>query len=66
MSDTQIQQMVDKFLSWKLPEDLIPDGGISIRKIEGFQPVGTNLLTATQAEQMIRYITEGFKTVEKG
>jgi hypothetical protein len=59
MSEEQIEQMVNKFLSWQLPDDFMPDGGISYKKpYDGFQPIGTNLFTATQARQMIRYITE--------
>ena len=66
MSEAQIKQMVDRFLGWKLPDDFNPDGGISFKKkynegtkYEGsYNPTGTNLFTATQAELMIRYITE--------
>lgn len=64
MNDEQIKQMVNRFLGWKLPDDFMPDCGISYEKSEDQtfkttrQPTGTNLFTATQAEQMIRYITE--------
>ncbi len=56
--DARIKHMVDRFLGWKLPEDFIPDGGIKYEKPNdpNFRPIGTNLLTATQAEEMIRYI----------
>jgi len=66
MTDEQIKQMVNRFLSWKLPEDFIPDGGIKYEKPNDprFQPTGTNLLTATQAEEMIRYITAQLKLKE--
>jgi len=58
MNDEQIRKMVNRFLSWKLPQDFSPDGGISYTPIEGqTMPFGTNLLTATQAEELIRYIT---------
>lgn len=59
MNDEQIEQMVNRFLSWKLPEDFNPDCGISYKKPDSPHvfPIGTNLLTATQAEEMIRYIT---------
>lgn len=60
MSEQQIKQMVDGFLSWELPDDFSPDGGVSYKQVfsggQPLKPVGTNLLTATQAEQMIRYI----------
>lgn len=51
-----IKQAVDKFLCWKLPEDFDPDGGISFdRSDHKYEPVGTNLFTATQAERMFLY-----------
>lgn len=59
MSDEQIKQMVNRFLSWKLPEDFNPDAGIVFTPPEHgatWWPVGTNLLTATQAEAMIRHL----------
>lgn len=62
-TDDDIKEMVNRFLSWKLPEDFNPDRGISFqRTFKGLngpmkhEPVGTNLFTATQAEAMIRYI----------
>lgn len=64
MTEDQIKYMVDRFLSWRLPENFNPDGGISFKKTinEGtptYEPVGTNLLDATQAEAMVRYMIEG-------
>lgn len=67
MSDEQIKQMVDRFLCWELPTDFNPDNGITFDPIASrgtpyeFQrkPVGTNLLTAQQAEAMIRHILKG-------
>lgn len=58
MNEEQIQQMVNRFLGWKLPEDFSPDAGISFTppKNNAWWPIGTNLLTATQAEQMVRYL----------
>ena len=64
--DAQIKRMVDRFLAWKLPENFTPDGGISFQKTANEntpherknEPTGTNLLDATQAEEMIRYILE--------
>lgn len=59
-----VKTMVDRFLAWKLPADFNPDGGISFDPIGNKnspyeyrnEPVGTNLLTATQAEAMIRHL----------
>lgn len=65
MTDEQIKRMVDRFLTWKLPADFSPDNGISFEPEYTThpwptkarrEPVGTNLLTATQAEAMVRYI----------
>jgi hypothetical protein len=61
----QVQDAVNRFLGWKLPEDFAPDCGISFKR-EGdyehpqwgrakFEPVGTNLLTATQAKAMFEH-----------
>lgn len=62
-----IKYMVDRFLTWKLPADFNPDGGISFEQLAGKdgphpfkrEPTGTNLFTATQAEAMVRYMVEG-------
>lgn len=67
MTDDQIKHMVGRFLAWKLPDDFNPDGGITFKPVanEGtayehrYQPTGTNLLNATQAEAMIRHMLEG-------
>ena len=72
MTPEQIKHMVDRFLQWKLPADFRPDNGISFEKIGGAgilwegksmeytrEPVGTNLLTAAQAETMVRHMLEG-------
>lgn len=61
--DVDIDAIVTRFLSWKLPEHFHPDAGISFtpkynigtpyeRKHE---PIGTNLLTADQAKEMFTY-----------
>lgn len=53
-----IQAMVNRFLSWELPEDFSPDGGIGfVRTAERRHALtGTNLLNAQQAEAMIRHL----------
>jgi hypothetical protein len=66
MTDDQIKHMVNRFLTWRLPETFNPDGGV---KFEPFgnagtkyeyrhQPSGTNLLDATQAEALVRHMIE--------
>lgn len=67
MNNAQIRHMVDRFLSWKLPETFSPDGGISFKRTFNdhlpqpmkHEPVGTNLLSATQATAMIEHLLEG-------
>lgn len=67
LTPEQVKHMVDRFLGWKLPDDFQPDGGVVFAKTihfgsaheHTFEPVGTNLLTATQAEAMVRYMLEG-------
>ncbi len=58
-----VHVMVNKFLGWRLPKDFCPDGGISFdgRKGDEFNknlswPIGTNLLTADQAREMILFL----------
>jgi len=63
-------EMVNRFLSWKLPDDFNPDGGISFSRTVGtmdgvrdraemgpaWWPVGTNLLSAEQAKEMLSHV----------
>lgn len=64
LSDDQIRFMVDRFLQWRLPADFAPDAGISFEPVfnrgtefeHKHEPVGTNLLTAAQAEAMVRFM----------
>jgi hypothetical protein len=63
MAKTMIDQMVDQFLGWKLPKDFHPDAGISFRSVHEHDsphwPIGTNLLTANQAKEMIKHMLAG-------
>lgn len=64
MTDEQINHMVNRFLMWKLPEHFNPDGGVTFEPIAGAagphpfrrEPVGTNLLSAEQAREMVRHM----------
>lgn len=63
IDDKIVKEAVDRFLGWQFPDDFHPDGGIQFTRYDlskpgiGKQtPVGTNLLNAQQAEEMIRYI----------
>ena len=67
----QIKYMVDRFLGWKLPESFNPDGGVSFKKTWGQpghqrknEPSGTNLLDATQADAMVRYMADGLPSFD--
>lgn len=58
-------EMVNRFLAWKLPADFSPDGGVSFKRESDyehaefgrtkFEPTGTNLLTAQQARAMLEH-----------
>lgn len=62
-----VKAMVDRFLSWKLPENFNPDGGVTFDRVANLgtehqyyrEPIGTNLLDATQAEAMVRHMIDG-------
>lgn len=66
-SEQQIKHMVDRFLSWTLPEDFCPDAGISFKAEFNehtpwpmkHEPMGTNLFDYAQADAMIRHMIEG-------
>ncbi len=58
MEKKPIDVMVDRFLAWKLPDDFNPDCGISFTPSghpSGW-PMGTSLLTATQAKAMLEHV----------
>jgi len=67
MTEAQIKYMVNRFLSWKLPDNFNPDAGISFKAIFNehtahpmkHEPSGTNLFDATQADAMMRHMIEG-------
>lgn len=55
-------EMVNRFLAWRLPYTFCPDGGVNFdgrgRYAAGYEkswPVGTNLFTAVEARQMLEY-----------
>ena len=67
MTDNQIKHMVNRFLSWKLPENFNPDNGISAERPNygpgvTWEPMGTNLLDYTQAEAMVRHMLDEMPT----
>ena len=62
--DAIIQRIANKVLCWKLPKTFRPDCGISFQPKHSigtpyeseYEPTGTNLLDAKEAEDMIRAI----------
>lgn len=66
--DGLVKHMANRFLGWKLPENFHPDNGISFKPTFNdhmdppmrHNPIGTNLFNATQAEEMVRYMLEGY------
>lgn len=64
MTPAQIKHMVDRFLNWRLPANFTPDNGITAVRPNyhpnvQWEPMGTNLLDATQADAMVRHMIEG-------
>lgn len=64
MENDLVDQMVTKFLSWKLPADFAPDAGITfapghITPSSPLWPSGTNLLTGPQARAMVEHMLSG-------
>lgn len=67
MTDAQIKHMVNRFLSWRLPENFSPDAGISFKPDFNehtahpmkHAPTGTNLLDAQQAKILVRHMIDG-------
>jgi hypothetical protein len=64
MTNEQIKHMTGRFLSWKLPGNFNPDNGITAQRPNYgpgvlWEPMGTNLLDYTQAEEMVRHMING-------
>ena len=65
--EEEIQDMVNRFLGWKLPPTFSPDAGVKFAPSNGMSrkeaygkagwwPIGTNLLTADEARQMVEHM----------
>lgn len=72
MTKDQIKHMVERFLTWELPENFSPDNGITFKPTfndeynekrglppQFHNPTGTNLFDYTQAEAMVRHMLDG-------
>lgn len=62
MEMSDVKDLVYRFLSWRLPDDFSPDGGIEFKPLQhpssDLWPIGTNLLNFEQTEIMIRHVLE--------
>ena len=60
MVKTVLDKLVDRFLGWKLPQTFGPDCYISFDREKATNnnswPIGTNLLTAVEAKEMLQYL----------
>lgn len=74
LNDVQVKHLVDRFLGWRLPESFRPDCGIhfdadAAKKLNPrnhrYEPSGTNLFDATQADAMVRHMLEGMPPSER-
>jgi hypothetical protein len=76
---TVTDEMVNRFLSWKLPVAFHPDAGISFKRYfnveynakhgkppQRHEPMGTNLLTATQAREMLEHVLAAAPSATRG
>ena len=66
-------EMVSRFLGWKLPANFSPDAGITFKRVYNetspfgpstHEPMGTNLFDATQARAMLEYVIGADRTHE--
>lgn len=67
-AENVVDHMVNRFLSWKLPQDFAPDCGISFAPLTNPEwthdvwPIGTNLLHAGQAKALVEHMLAGIVT----
>jgi hypothetical protein len=68
------EEMINRFLQWKLPGNFRPDCGIhfdadAAKKLNPnnarYEPVGTNLLDYEQAKQMLEFVLETAQSVRE-
>ena len=52
----QLDEMVKRFLSWPLPDSVCSDFCVTVRDYKPPNRVGTNLLTADEARQMLEHV----------
>lgn len=54
MNEEELKRAVDRFLSWPMPDSVCSDLCATIRGYKN--RIGTNLLTADEARQMLEYV----------
>lgn len=66
VTEEQLDDMVNRFLAWRLPKPWTPDNGISYVRpnyahapAEHDWPTGTNLFDAGQAREMVLHMLNG-------
>jgi hypothetical protein len=57
VTEDQIKALVDRFLAWPLPQSVCSDLCVTDRNYK-FPRSGTNLLTASEAQQMIEHLLD--------
>jgi len=55
MTKDEMQKLVNRFLTWELPASVCADQCATERDYP-YKRFGTNLLTATEAEDMLRHV----------
>lgn len=70
LSADQVEYLVQRFLSWRLPENFHPDNGISAQRPNyapnvAWEPTGTNLFDYEQAKAMVHHMAEGLPVPER-
>ena len=61
LTEDEMQQAVNRFLGWRVPETFAPDGGVKFDRdyaAKYGRPTGTNLLDAVQARAMLEYVLD--------
>lgn len=56
-----IEKMVERFLNWKLPETVCSD--LCVTHLGQADRVGTNMLTAAEAKNMLEHVLDGVEEI---
>lgn len=66
-TDAQIEHMISRFLTWRIPDDFQPDNGVSFEPFGNVgtameyrrELTGTNLFGPAQTREMIEHMLDG-------